>query len=94
MTPKKVLLDCWPVGLFGEPVLTSTDDSLTYAQLMYNMPDKYDFLVTLRNRVKKSCETLLKDKDPDYNLISSLACLSQFYRECLEECDRLSMEAV
>lgn len=94
MVDNNANLDKWPVGLFGDPVLKSTEDALTYAQLMYNQPDKYDFVVTLRNRVRKSCETLLNDKDPDYNLVSSLACLSQFYRECLEECDRLSMEDI
>lgn len=85
-------LDNWPVGLFGDPILRNTEDALTYASLIFKLSDKQDFLNTLRNRVRKSCDALLKEKDPDYDLISSLACLSQFYRECLEECKRLQEE--
>jgi len=92
MLVMKTNINNWPCGLFGDPILRSTEDAFIYASLMFKLPDKLDFLKTLRNRVRKSCETLLNDKDPDYNLISSLACLSQFYRECLEECTRLQEE--
>lgn len=85
-------LDNWPVGLFGDPILRNTEDALTYASLIFELSDKQDFLNTLRNRVRKSCDALLKEKDPNYDLISRLACLSQFYRECLEECKRLQEE--
>lgn len=86
-------LNNWPCGLYGDPILRSTDDAFLYASMIFKLPDKQDFLKTLRNRVKKSCNTLLDDKDPDYDRISVLACLSQFYRECLEECERLQEES-
>lgn len=84
-----ISLEDWPIGLFGDPVLKSTDDAFLYAKLIWQSVERKEFLISLRNKVRKSCETLLKDEDPDYDLISSLACLSQFYRECLEECKRI-----
>lgn len=94
MTDLNKNLNNWPVDVYRRPILRSTEDAFLYASLISKLPDKQDFLNTLRNRARKSCETLLKDKDPDYDLIASLAFFSQFCRECLEECSRLQKEAV
>ncbi len=82
-------LEEWPTGIFEDPVLKSTNDAYLYAKLIWNSVERQGFLVDLRSRLQKACVILLNDKNPDFDLCSCLACLSQFYRECLEECARI-----
>ena len=82
-------LSNWPTGIFGDPVLTDTMEARLYAQLIWQSVEHKGFLIQLRGRLQKACVTLMNAKDPDYDLCSCLACLSQFYRECLEECARI-----
>ncbi len=82
-------LEEWPTGIFGDPVLKSTSDAFLYARLIWQSVERQGFLVDLRNRIQKACVTLLTDQNPDFDLCACLACLSQFYRECLEECERI-----
>jgi len=89
MVCKSTTLFNWPTGIFGDPVLKSTDDSVMYARLIWQSVEHKGFLITLRSRLQKACLTLLNNEEPDYDLCSCLACLSQFYRECLEECARI-----
>jgi len=89
MVSKSTKLDNWPIGLFGDPVLKNTEEALLYARLIWKSVEHQGFLVTLRSRLHKACVALLNEKDPDFDLCSSLACLAQFYRECLEECNRI-----
>ena len=84
-----VNLEDWPTGIFGDPVLKNTTDAYLYARLIWQSVEHKGFLIQLRGRLQKACVTLLNDSEPDYDLCSCLACLSQFYRECLEECDRI-----
>lgn len=89
MVDIKKTLSGWPVGTFGNPILRSTEDSLLYAQLIWYLDDQQDLIITLRNKLRKSFDILINAKVLDYNRLSAMACLSQFYRECLEECKRI-----
>ncbi len=89
MTRIIIGLEEWPTGLFGDPVIKSTTDAFLYAKLIWNSVERQGFLGDLRIRIQKACVTLLNEEDPDFDLCSCLACLSQFYRECLEECKRI-----
>lgn len=89
MVSRYTKLDNWPVGIFGDPILKGTDEAFWYAQLIWKSIEHQGFLIALRSRLQRACVTLLNDKKPDYDLCSCLACLSQFYRECLEECKRI-----
>lgn len=89
MVSKSTKLESWPVGIFGDPVLRGTTEAYLYARLIWNSAEHKGFLISLRSRLQRACVTLLNEKEPDFDLCSILACLSQFYRECLEECKRI-----
>lgn len=89
MTDPLLTLEEWPTGIFGDPILKDTHEAFLYAKLIYRSVERQGFLVVLRTRLQKACVTLLNEDDPDFDLCSCLACLSQFYRECLEECKRI-----
>jgi len=89
MVCKSTKLSDWPTGIFGDPVIKDTMEARLYAKLIWQSVEHKGFLITLRSRLQKACLTLLNNEEPDYDLCSCLACLSQFYRECLEECARI-----
>ena len=89
MVCRSTTLENWPLGIFGDPILKGTEEAYLYARLIWQSTEHKLFLIQLRARLQKACLSLLNEKEPDFDLCACLACLSQFYRECLEECKRI-----
>jgi len=77
MVNKSTKLSDWPVGIFGDPVLKDTMEARLYARLIWQSVEHKGFLIALRSRLQKACVTLLNEKEPDFDLCSCIACLSQ-----------------
>jgi len=89
MVDKSTTLGTWPKSDSNEPIFNSTDEAFLYAALIYRLPEKQNYLFSLRVAYKKATTSLLDAVEPDFDLASLCACKCQFFRECLEECKRL-----
>lgn len=79
----------WPRNEAGEVILTSTEQAIYYATLIYTSPDHVTVIRTLRNKMLREVGKARKNLKPNYNYLLTLAFKGQWYRECLEEVDRL-----
>ena len=79
----------WPRNEAGEVILTSTENALFYATLIYTSPDHVKVIRTLQHKTLTQIGKARKNLNPDYNHLLTLAFKGQWYRECLEEVSRL-----
>lgn len=79
----------WPRNKAGDVILTSSEDAVFYATLIYNSPDHVKVIQALRRKMLAQVGKARKNLNPDYNHLLTLAFKGQWYRECLEEVDRL-----
>lgn len=89
MAKIKDRLDHWPRNNAGEILMKTSEEAVFYGTLIYDKPKHIKEIETLR---KKSCFDVAfrgKKKDANLDLLYILATKGQFYRECLEEVDRL-----
>lgn len=82
-------LESWPRTKGGDIILKHTEEAYFFAILMFDKPDWVKEIKKLRMEVFAQVGALRKKKNPNLNEILQLGFKSQFYRECLEEVDRL-----
>lgn len=87
-------LNSWPLDLVGWPVLKTTNEALLYAQLIYNDTHKQEHLPYYRKELYAQLKCEREKKEPDFDYMMDLAVRAQFYRECLEESQRIRLEKV
>jgi len=85
-------LNSWPLMENGQPFLKTSNEALLYAQLIYERPDKQKHLAICRAGIHKAIYQERDNKDPNFDIMMILAARAQFYRECLEECQRIKNE--
>ena len=89
MAKIKDRLDHWPRNNAGEVLMKTSEEAIFYGTLIYASPNYIAEIQTLR---KKSCfdvQSRCKKKDVNLEHLMGLAVQGQFYRECLEEVERL-----
>lgn len=85
-------LASWPVRRNDQPIFTSTQEAYLYAQLIWDNAQiigdlnafHQDTLVNLK--YERSC------KDPKLMILADLTCRALFFRQCLEEVQRIKEE--
>lgn len=82
----------WPKRRNGQPFLNSTNESYLYAQLIYDNPPKKADLIIYRQEVYKQLKAERERKKPNLQTMMDKAVRAQFFRECLEECQRITDE--
>lgn len=82
----------WPNRGNGQPILKSTNEAFLYAQLIYNDLRRQDDLVKYRQQVYKQLKVERERKKPNLQNMMDKAVRAQFFRECLEECQRIRDE--
>jgi len=92
MEDKPKTLANWPLMENGQPLLKTTNQALLYAQLIYKREDKQKQLAVCRAGIYKPFYQERDKKDPDFDIMMGLAIRAQFYRECLEEVQRIKDE--
>lgn len=82
-------LDNWPTTKAGDPIFTCTEEAYFYANLIFNDEKRIKRLRKAMESTRQIVNELRKTPNQTFNKIFPLACKAQFYRECLEECDRI-----
>lgn len=82
-------IESWERDVDGDIVFKGTEDAIFYATLIYDKSSKVDEIRKLRVKYLKKVGASKKLVNPDFDWLFQLACQGQFYRECLEEVERL-----
>lgn len=83
----------WPRTRFGDPIFSSTEDAIFYAHLIINNESYRLKIARLREKVLSDLKVIRSIDPTNLQLMFDLAVKSQFYRECLEEAERIEKEA-
>jgi len=92
MRSKQDIINTWPRTKGGQVIFASSHDAISYAQLLPHNTEAIHEIKTNREAVRKELKQRRERVDVDYNRLIPLACRSAFYRECLEEVDRITNE--
>jgi len=82
----------WPRTKAGAPLFTCTEDAIFYAHLIMDMVSERTKIAKLRQRALSDLKVMRANKYPNLQRMMNLAVKGQFYRECLEEVDRIENE--
>jgi hypothetical protein len=82
----------WPVRRNGQPIFNSTQEAYLYAQLIWDDPKIIEDLSGYRSDTLVNLKYERSQKHPNLNTMMDLACRAQFFRECLEEVERIGKE--
>ncbi len=86
--------DDWPRTNAGDPIFTCSEDAIFYAHLIIDKVPDRTRMVKLRQKVGSDL-ILMRARDiPDMQIMMDLAVKGQFYRECLEELERIEKEVI
>jgi len=83
-------LDDWPRNGRGEVIITSTNEAIYYAGIVKDKQVTYNFLKKWRLNARQNFEWLKLKKPVNYDRLFDLAVRAQFYREAMEEIQRLN----
>lgn len=83
-------LALWPLRKNGEPIFTCSEDAIYYAHLVYDKIERLDQLRRLRKKAYFDIGYERSKRNINYDRIFDLAVRAQFYRECLEEVQRIN----
>lgn len=87
-------LASWPRRRNHEPILKSTNEAYLYAQLIYDNLAKQTSLISYRDNTYKQLAFERSKKKPNFTTMIYLAARAHFYKECLEEVDRIKKEVL
>lgn len=79
----------WPETRNGNPIFECTEDAIYYAHLVEDIPETVEKLTILRRKFLAEIRYYKSKDNPNYDRLMTLAVKAQFYRECLEEIDRI-----
>jgi len=83
-------LKTWPRRKNGEPIFYCSEDAIYFAHLVYAKTEYANLLTKLRKKAYQDIARARKNVTPDYQRMMDLAVGAQFYRECLEEIQRIN----
>lgn len=92
MRDKQDIIDTWPRTKARQVIFASSHDGISYAHIIVFNPDAIHEIKANRETVRRELKKLRERLNVDYNRLMTLACKSSFYRECLEEVDRITTE--
>lgn len=82
----------WPRTKRGDPIFSCTEDAIFYGHLIVYEDQERIKIVKLRKRVLFDLKVMRAKTSPNLNRMMELAVKGQFYRECLEELERIEKE--
>ncbi len=83
-------LSKWPTTNTGQPKLFCTEDAYFYANLIYDHEHLIAGIRKYHDQARKDLMELSKDDNADLDAMGNLATKVQYYRECLEEIQRIN----
>jgi len=84
----------WPKTKDAVPIFTCTEDAIFYAQLVFGDEDRRLKLVHFRRSFLYELQVLRSGSSHNLTRVFDLAVKSQFFRECLEELERIEKEDI
>ncbi|MBA7494740.1 hypothetical protein ES702_05317 [subsurface metagenome] len=88
---KEILKD-WPKRLNSEPILTTSNDAVFYAQVAYRNPDAVNTLKEWREKAHKDLLNERSKIHPNLDRLMQYALKAQFFRESFMEILRIQDE--
>lgn len=89
MTTIYMEIATWPKDISGNPALKSTEDATVYATLIFNQPVLVKEIIDLNIKNLHNIGRAKRKHPFKISQLSALAITGQFYRECLDEVERL-----
>jgi len=83
-------LNDWPRRKNGEIIFSDTNEAIYYAHLTNDKLMSYSLLKKWRKNIYQDIERIKLIKPLNYNRMMDLAVRAQFYRECMEEIERIN----
>ena len=82
--------ESWPRTKAGVFIFTCTEQAIYFAHLVSDRIEVIDTLIKLRKKAYSSIAQLRAGHSSNYQRMMDLAVKAQFYRECLEEIQRIN----
>lgn len=79
----------WPTTKAGEPIFQCSEDGNFYANLISKNEKEIKIIREAYSNRRKQVKAMRDNGSEDFNTLYRLACQGQFYRECLDEVDRI-----
>jgi len=84
----------WPRTKGGDPIFTCSEDAIFYAHLIIDKISERTKIAKLRQSVLSMLKGMRANDNPNLQRMMNLAVKGQFYRECLEEVERIEKEGI
>lgn len=84
-------LNSWPLRRPWDPIFKTTNDAFIYAKLIFDLEKFQKPLTFFRQQTRRAYDHENEKENPDYDRLLVLAVRAQFYRECLEEVERIKI---
>lgn len=78
----------------GRPRLTTTNDAIFYARLVYDDDQAIYELKSHHAELREKMKELSQKDEPDLDNMMEIAVQAQLFRECLEEVKRIKEEVL
>jgi len=85
-------LSQWPKSKAGDPVFSCSEEAIFYGHLIFKLKEERLKLVHLRRKLLFDLKVMRSKPVHNFQRMMDLAVKGQFYRECLEEIDRIEKE--
>ncbi|MBA7495810.1 hypothetical protein ES702_06401 [subsurface metagenome] len=92
MSSKQIIIENWPRNGRGQVIFKTSHEAILYAQLISESAQAINNIKADRVAVLLQLKEGRQRIDVNYNFLMQLASRSTFYRECLEEVDRITDE--
>jgi len=84
--------DDWPRRMNEELIFETTNEAIYFANITDDRLGAYNLLKKWRERAYKEIKAVKAKRTINFNRAFDLAVRAQFYRECMEEIERLNEE--
>lgn len=88
----KQTLGMWPQRPNGEPIFTTTNEAVFYAQLAHKNLNVVDHMQAWRDKAYRDLRNIRRRPTPDLDLLFEYAVKAQFFKECFMEILRIRDE--
>lgn len=85
-------LTTWPRRPNNEPIFETSDEAMIFAHLIWKDEDEQRMLPIYHKDCREELTHERHKKEPDLDRMYIIAVRAQFFRECLDECQRIKAE--
>lgn len=82
----------WPIRRNEQPIFSSTQEAYLFAQLIWDNPQIIEDLTGYLKDILSNLKYERSRKKPSLQILFDLASRAYYFRECLEEADRIKKE--